>query len=167
MPEMSSGGGGASFGSSGALTRGIGAFGAAVSDLYASEGLKISAAGYREAASITGKNIDLTKESQRIKSLQAEREIYKALGGQESAVASSGLAASGSALDVMRDSAAQGVLTMDLLKKQGEIDLNTLKLQQVGYETQANAADNAAEGKLWSAGINAVAGVVSIGSFFA
>lgn len=156
----------AQFGDSGNISKGVGAFGAAVSDLFAAEGLEMSAEAYRRAAGITGENIGLTEESIRIKKLQADRAIYKALGGQEADIASSGLAASGSALDLMRDSAAQGDLTRRLMDLQGRIDINTLNLQKLSYESQADVAENAAEGKLWSAGINAVAGVVSLGSFF-
>jgi hypothetical protein len=153
------------FGKSETLSRGVNSFGAAVGDLFAAEGLEASAEGYRQAAAFSRTNLGFTEESIRIKKLMADREIYKALGGQENDIATSGLAASGSALDIMRDSAQQGELTRQMLDLQGKIQVTTLKQQIAAYETQANAAEDAAEGKLWSAGINAVSAVVSLGSF--
>lgn len=134
-------------------------FGSAVSDLFASKGAKISAAGYRRAAGITRENIKLVEYSNEIKQLMADREIYKTIGGQQADVAGAGFAASGTALDLLRDSQAQGELTKHLLETQGDIDVNELQARVDLYETQAAAAKNAAKGSLISAGIKAVAGI--------
>lgn len=160
------GGGSNVWGTSGSLGKGVGAAGAAVGDLFAAGGLEISAAGYRKAAGLTQENMGYLAESTRIKKLMTERQIYQTLGGQESDIAGAGLAASGSALDLFRDSAAQGELTRQIVDAQGKIDMNALQQQLLSYNTQADAADNAAEGKYWSAAINTAAAVASFGSFF-
>jgi hypothetical protein len=99
----------------------------------------------------------------------AEREIGKVLGGQRADIANAGFSFSGTALDLMRDSAVQGEITKTLIETQGTLDENAYKLQAEGFNiqaktalTQAAAADNAAKGATTSAiikGATAVAGM--------
>lgn len=96
--------------------------------------------------------------------IQLGRQIFKVTGGQRADVAAAGLSASGSALDVMRESAAQGTFDIqqqnrvtgttgmtlqqqgriirtegDLINRQGEIDVNAYVTQAAALEAQADA----------------------------
>ena len=100
------------------LSLGAGTFsdlGGAVSDLFAASaakskatGLRIESQEYELAAGLADQNAQFTKQSTAIKEFQQDREIMKTIGQQQATVASSGFAASGSALDLERDSANQG-----------------------------------------------------------
>jgi hypothetical protein len=50
-----------------------------------------------------------------------DRQIYQTIGGQQAGTAGAGLAASGSPLDLLADSAGQGAFAKDVLAKQGLI----------------------------------------------
>jgi len=160
-------------GLSGSFFSGIGG---AVSDLYAADsarakgkGSRIEAEQYLLAAGMADKNAIFTKESTAIKEYQTQRGILKTLGGQAADVAASGFAASGSALDLMRDSATEGELTKAVLGQQGLI-------QEAGYEQQAasyrlmsqaaseaaTAADHAAQGMQYSAIIKGAGAAFSL-----
>jgi hypothetical protein len=96
--------------------------------------------------------------------IQLGRQIFKVTGGQRADVAAAGLSASGSALDVMRESASQGAFELqaqdrvtgttgmtikqqgrlilterDLINRQGEIDVNAYVTQAAALEAQADA----------------------------
>jgi hypothetical protein len=66
--------------------------------------------------------------------MQLDRQITLTIGGQRADVAGAGLKESGTALDLLRDSAAQGALAKDVLARQGVI-------QEAGYEEQAQSYD--------------------------
>lgn len=115
----------------------ISSAGGAVSDLFQAsahstkaQGLRIEAGNYDEAAAFADRNAGYTEFTTKTKAFQTERDNFKVLGGQQADIASSGLAASGSALDLMRDSAAQGELTKNFGITQGLI-------QEEGYQVQA------------------------------
>lgn len=154
--------------------------GSAVSDLFAAKGFGFKAQGakiekdmYTEAAGFADENVEFTKASTAIKDQQDLRQSTLLLGGQKADVAGAGFAASGSALDLLRDSAAQGSLTRQVLGFQGQIT-------EAGYEEQAKAlrsqadaagvaeqaAEEAQKGANLSAIIHGVSAVASIGSSF-
>jgi hypothetical protein len=164
--------------------------GGAVSDLFASSadsskasGLRIKAQGdalegqnYDLAASLARQNEQFTEQSTAIKQTQLDRQIYQTIGGQQADVAGAGFAASGSALDLMRDSAQQGALTKDVLAKQGQITEAGYTEQAASYDNlskaaqfavqgdnqAADAADSAATGSTITGIIKGIAGVASI-----
>lgn len=150
----------------------------AVSDLFASEGHEAKAQGdrleasnYDLASDLALKNEKFTETSTAIKQSQLDRQIYQTMGGQRADVAGAGFASSGSALDLMRDSAAQGALTKAVAGEQGLIT-------EAGYEEQAksytnmasaarlaaNAEDEAATGSMITGGIKGALAVAQIAS---
>lgn len=137
--------------------------GGAVSDLFKAQGDKAEGQNYELAADYARQNVDFTKQSTAIKEMQLDRSIYKSLGETQAAVGGSGLAASGSALDILRDSASQGSLTKSVLAEQGAITEAGYDEQAHSYDTMANAAKMAAEGDTIGGIIKGVTAVASIG----
>lgn len=148
--------------------------GNAVGDLFAAEGLKSQAAGYkiqagnyRQAAAQADKEADMVRASTEIRDFQTSRKIYGVVSSAEAAIAGSNLSMSGSALDILRDSAAQGSLERSVGIYQGRVSEEGLETQAASYRAQAQAADKAAKaakravvGKYVSAAIG-VAGAVA------
>src|SRR5581483_7490836 len=104
-----------------------------------------------------------------IQEMQVQREAYKAIGGQIADVAGAGFAESGSALDLLRSSAAQGALAKQLVTEQGGIQVESYKTQAASYDAMAQAADMAAQadresglGSFISGGIRAAAGIATL-----
>jgi hypothetical protein len=151
-------------------------FGGAVSDLFASgahrskaQGDRIEAQNYSLASDLALQNEKFAETSTAIKQAQIERENVKMLGGQEADVAGAGFAASGSAIDLMRESASQGALTHQVAGLQGLITEAGYTEQAQSYQNMqkaallaASAEDKAAEVSNITGIIKAVAGVASI-----
>ena len=96
----------------------IGDFGAAAQDIFSGLGDQAKASGdfaeateYNAAAGLALQNEQFTKQFTAIKEAQQQRELVMAQGGIQANQAGSGFRMSGSALDIMRDSASQGALT--------------------------------------------------------
>jgi hypothetical protein len=150
--------------------------GGAVSDLFAAQGNKFKAAGdraeqtnYQRAAAFSDQNAMYAEWSTAIKQHQADREIYKSLGETRADVAGAGFAESGSALDILRDSAREGAMTKAVLGEQGLITEAGYKEQADSYRTMADAAgmaahaeDTAATGAYITAGIKGLAAVATL-----
>lgn len=165
-------------------------FAGAVGDLFAAEGdrskasaLRLKAQGdrlegenYGLAATLAGQNEKFTELSTAIKNTQLEREQTMAFGATRAEVGGAGLAASGSALDILADSARQGSLAKSVLNQQGLITEAGYQEQQQSYvnmqkaanfaaqadEESANAADRAAVGADITGVIKGIAGVASL-----
>ena len=106
-----------------------------------------------------------------IKEAQQQRELVMAQGGIQANQAGSGFQMSGSALDIMRDSASQGALAHAVLSQQGLITEAGYNEQATSYEMMSQAAQQAgfAEQNAGTfadvmAGINVVAGIATAGS---
>jgi hypothetical protein len=126
--------------------------GAAASDLFAgagaatsarlqAAGLRIRAQGdlaeatnYDLASKLARENEEYTKISTDIQQAQLDRKISGVMGGEREEVASAGFAESGSALDILRDSSAQGSIAKSTLTQQG-------LMTEAGYEEQAQSFD--------------------------
>lgn len=162
----------------------------AVSDLFASsadstkaQGLRLKAQGdaiegqdYDLAATLAGQNEQFAATSTAIKQAQNDRQIYQTIGGQQADVAGAGFAASGSALDLLRDSASQGALTKAVAGQQGLITEAGYTEQQQSYQNlskaagiavqednlAADAADKAANGATFTGILKGVAGIASL-----
>lgn len=162
----------------------------AVSDLFAAgadrskgDALRIKAKGdalegenYDLASDLALQNKQFTETSTAIKAQQLDRQNTQVLGGQQADVASGGFAASGSALDLMRDSASQGALTKAVAGQQGLITEAGYQEQAESYQNlskaaafavqqdnlAADAADKAASGSTITGIIKGVAGVASL-----
>jgi hypothetical protein len=89
---------------------------------------------YDLASGLARENEAYTAQSTRIQQSQLDRQVTQAIGGQQASVAGAGFASSGSALDIMRDSAAQGALAHGTLAAQGAIT-------EAGFEEQAKSFD--------------------------
>jgi hypothetical protein len=138
--------------------------GGAVSDLFAgfgaqtqanlkAQGLQIQAQGdiaegqnYDLAATLAGQNAQFTEASTAIKEAQISRQVTQTIGGQQAEVSGAGFGSSGSALDLMRDSASQGALTKAVAGQQGLIQTASYQEQQQSYETMSAAAKATAAG---------------------
>ena len=165
-------------------------FGGGVSDLFAAsadqtkaDALRLKAQGdvlegqnYGLASDLATQNEQFTAQSTAIKQAQLDRSITQTIGGQQADVAGAGFAASGSALDLMRDSASQGALTKAVAGQQGLITEAGYQEQATCYTNMqaaaglaaqedtlaAGAADKAAEGADITGGLKIVAGVASL-----
>lgn len=166
------------------------AIGGAVSDLFAADayrykasadrlkaqGQRMEAGLYDEAAGFSRQNIEFTKSATEIKQLQIDRSIQQTLGGQRADVAASGFAQSGTAIDLLRDSASQGALTRAVAGQQGEIEEMGYEQQAKSYDTMASvsrisaqaseeaalADEHAGRGAQWSAGFKIAGAVASL-----
>lgn len=117
-------------------------FGGAASDLFAAEGDRSKAQGdfaeaqnYDLASALATQNEKFTETSTQIKEAQQNREMTQMIGGQQADIAGAGFTEGGSALDLMRDSAAQGALTHAVMGQQGLIT-------EAGYTEQATSYAN-------------------------
>jgi hypothetical protein len=150
--------------------------GGAVSDLFAASadrskaaGDRIEAQNYDLASSLANQNEQFTETSTAIKLQQLDRNIYQTIGGEQADVAGAGFANSGSSLDMLRDSAAQGALTKAVAGQQGLITEAGYKEQAQSYTNLAGAArlaadaeDKAATGATITGIIKGVAGIASL-----
>lgn len=89
---------------------------------------------YDLASGLARQNEAYTEQSTRLQQYQLNRQVTQAIGGQQASVAGAGFASSGSALDIMRDSASQGALAHGTLAQQGVIT-------EAGFEEQAKSFD--------------------------
>jgi hypothetical protein len=119
------------------------------------EGLRIKASGdlaeagnYDIAAGLATENEQFTEASTRIQEAQSDRQVTQAIGGQAAGVAGAGFASSGSALDLMRDSAQQGALAHGTLASQGAITEAGYTEQAASFTTMANAGRATAAGEM-------------------
>lgn len=126
--------------------------GAAAQDLFSAEthrtrarGLELEAGNYDRSAAFSLQNARFTEISTEIKEHQLDRELYKARGGISADVAGAGFAQSGSALDIMADSASQGALMRGVATEQGLITEQGYKVEAENYRSMAEASRMAAE----------------------
>lgn len=154
----------------------ITSLGGAASDLFSisahhakAKGDLIEAQNYDMASELAMKNEKFTEVSTSIKQAQLDRENTKMLGGQQADVAGAGFAASGSALDLLRDSASQGALTKAVGAQQGLITEAGYKEQSESFQNMSKAAhvaadaENEAADNAWvTAGFKGAAAVASL-----
>jgi hypothetical protein len=150
----------------------------AVSDLFAGEahrakgeGDLIEAQNYDLAAEYAQKNVEYTQLSTAIKNQQTERQIYQQTGGLQAGVAAAGfVGGSGSAGDLMRESASQGALTHAVLSEQGLIQEQGYQEQAASYQNMSKAAKMAADAEnnaaIGSDITGAIKGIASIATLF-
>lgn len=100
--------------------------------LLKSQGDLSEAQQYDLAQALATQNANYTKASTAISAAQQDRQITMTIGGEKAAVGGAGLAESGTALDLLRDSASQGAIARATLVTQGQIT-------EAGYEEQANS----------------------------
>jgi hypothetical protein len=137
----------------------VGSLAGAASDIFAGFADKAKGAGdlleqqnYQLAAVYAEKEAEYTKMSTAIQEFQQQREVTKSLGETQASVAGAGFAASGSAIDILRDSAAQGALQHAVLAAQGLVQEEGYKEQEQSYRNMAAAAGDAAAAENKAAG---------------
>lgn len=116
-----------------------------------------------------GQNEKFTETSTAIKEAQQQRELMMNLGGQQAETAGAGFVASGSSLDILRDSASQGALAHAVMGQQGLITEAGYTEQQKSYQTMQQAATDAGNAENKAAtfaditgSIKAVAGLATL-----
>lgn len=153
-----------------------GAASSAVSDIFAGFGDLTKAQGdiiegqnYRLAAQYALQEAKFTEQSTKIQAFQQQRATIQGLGGIAAEQAAAGFTESGSALDLLRDSAAQGALQKAVLERQGLITETGYKEQAQSYSNMATAADmaagaerKAATGAFIAGGIQAATSVATL-----
>lgn len=124
----------------------LGDFGSAVKDLFGAIGSEQAAGAYEKEAQIAQQNALISETSTAIQQAQETRAITQAEGTEAAETSAAGFTMSGSAGDLMRQSAYQGALAKSLITQQGAITT-------AGYEEQAQAAQGkAAAAKTQSSG---------------
>ncbi len=111
-------------------------------------GLRAESRAYTEAAGFASGNVQLAEESKAIKDYLTQRQVLSAEGKQIADVGGAGFAESGSALSLLRESAAQGALATGLVNVQGEIQAQGYRAQaanDISLASQAKSAAGAAE----------------------
>jgi hypothetical protein len=101
------------------------------------EGDVVEGENYTEASELAEQNEKFTEISTAAQETMAQRNIYKGIGAQTADVAGAGFAESGSALDLLRESASQGGLQKALISTQGLVT-------EAGYQEQATSYANLA-----------------------
>jgi hypothetical protein len=118
------------------------------------EGIRLKAQGdlaeatnYDRATVLAEQNKAFTENSTAIQTSQLERNNYLQIGRQRADIAGAGFAASGSSLDILRDSASQGALSKAVLGQQGLITEAGYEEQAASYKTLADTARTTAAGE--------------------
>jgi hypothetical protein len=142
---------------------------AGISDLLSADASKAKGAfditegqEYSDAAVLAQQNEQFTQMSTAIKDAQTSREIAKSEGATTAAVAGGGFATSGSALDILRDSAQQGAITRAVGQQQGLVTEAGFEEQKNSYNLMAGAADQAADAEKTAARTQMVEGVINL-----
>lgn len=119
------------------------------------QGLRLKAQGdlaeaseYDLAGSFAKQNVAFTKNSTDIKQMQADRENARSFGETTADISGAGFGSSGSALDILRDSASQGAMTKAVLGQQGLITEAGYQEQADSYTLMSSAARMAAAGEM-------------------
>lgn len=147
-----------------------------ISDLFAADAHRMKAQGdafekqnYQLAAQLASQNADFAAMSTNIKQAQVDRELFTSLGATKAAVAGAGLAESGSAEDILAQSAREGALTRAVTGEQGLIQEAGYKEQAQSYQNMAQAAqvaidaeNRAATASEITAGIKGIAAIATL-----
>lgn len=135
--------------------------GGAVSDIFGAIGQEQSAKGYKQAAQFAEENAGIAQQSANIQGLMAQRQVFKTIGGQQADIGGSGLAASGSATDLLRSSVSQGALTKQLVADQGAINVLGYQAEAASYNSMASAAKSSAAGGFLGSALKIAGAVVA------
>ena len=136
----------------------VGTLGSGIGSIFGAFGDLSEASSYQDAAKYAGQNAQIAAESTAIQEFQAQRKITQTIGAGVADTAGNGLKVSGSSLDILHESAAQGSLTKNLISLQGQIDVNGYKEAQSQYNGMASAANSAGIGGILG-GIATIAGM--------
>jgi hypothetical protein len=138
----------------------FGGLGGAVSGLFGAFGDFAEAKAYKTASQLAMQNAVITEEATKLQETQANRQIFKTLGAQAAQVGGAGLAASGSAMDLLRSSAQQGALTKQLIQAQGLITQQGFEAESAQYQGMASAAKSAGTGGIFGSILKGIGAVI-------
>jgi hypothetical protein len=120
----------------------------------AAQGTELQAEGdvaegqeYGLAQTLAEQNAAYTQVSTALQATQQERAVAMSIGTTKAAVGESGLAQSGSAGDILRNSATQGALAVGTIRAQGAITAAGYTEQAQSYGVMQSAAETAATGE--------------------
>lgn len=117
--------------------------GGAIGSLFTAQGNAAQAKDFQGAATLATQNAQLAMASTKIQATQTARTVAQSLGSSTADVAGAGFTTSGSALDILKESASQGALAKSLVNIQGAINENSYAAQAGAYQGEANAAKEA------------------------
>jgi len=123
----------------------IGSIFSGVGDLFSAQGDFAAAKLDKQAAQIGQEEEQLEKSSTALQESAQNRQNYQVIGSQIASVGGAGFSESGSGLDLLRSSQAQGAIKEQLIGVQGQIQVEGTKLQVVSAEAQAAAAEAAGQ----------------------
>lgn len=148
----------------------VGAFGTfqagqanAAADQAAAKGYEEESQAYTQAAGYAQGNVQLAEESTAIQQYQQQRALTKSLGATKAEVAGAGFSASGTGLDLLRGSMAQGALATGLIGVQGAITSQGYAAQSAAdtaLSNEASAAEAAAKAAASSASSGGIIGAL-------
>jgi hypothetical protein len=149
----------------------FGAFGGAARDLFqglgaftTAEGKRIEAANFDMAAKFAQQNAVWAHANIAVKEAMNQRKAFGLLGAQGAAVAASGFAAGGSAMDILADSVSQAAIEKALATQQGLITELGYKEQARSYAAMAESARMAAEAADMAGWGNLIGGAFKLGT---
>lgn len=125
---------------------GLQGLGSAADSLFGGIGQLKAAKGYKKAAAFSDLSAQISAQATALEVFQAQRDVYRAVGGASADYGKAGLALSGSALDVLRDSASQGALTTQLVQANGQLKTTGFQAEAEAYRSMAAAAKAAGKG---------------------
>ena len=140
----------------------FGDFGGAVSDIFGGLGALKEAGSYTAAANLAAENARFAEESTAVQEEQVQRAVETKMGAEAAATSGAGFSYSGSAQDLMRESAQQGAYTKALTELQGTITAAGYQEQSAAYQNAASAAKTASTGSFIGGAIKAVSGIASL-----
>lgn len=123
----------------------LGIFGGVLQGMGAVQEHENNAQSYEMAAASTTRDIAAEKESSAFQVAKTRTELAKTQGGIRAGYAANGLALSGSAADVIRDSAAEGELDIKTIEYNSGVKVGGLEYQKAGYLKNA-ATERGSEG---------------------
>lgn len=117
-----------------------GAIGGGISGLFSGVSSLFAAGSFGQAANIYGQDIQLSKESTALKEYVATHEAFAGMGATRAAYGAAGLKTSGSALDVLGESAKLASLNKSQISIQGAIEQNDFLLKQQAAKSQETSS---------------------------
>ena len=152
-------------------TGGLGSIAGGVSDLFSAMGYRAKAQGdafeqqnYQLAATLADQNEQFTEWSTALKQSTEDRQLFNSLGQTKADVAGAGLAESGDALDILRQSAQEGAQARAVTGEQGLISEASYREQAQSYRNMAAAAQVAIDAENKAAQGADITGAIKIGA---
>jgi hypothetical protein len=128
------------------LTAVVGLAGAAVQGIGAYNTAQNNAATYNAQAEGREADAEAAKKTSAYEIARTRETVARTLGNQRAGIAANGVALSGSALDVLNDTATEGDLDVAAIRWSSDVKVNSLKYE--AKQLKANAADSAASAPL-------------------